>query len=346
MATTGQPTTFAELFGDLLVRMRADSTASGASEQIAKRYLNIALHDIHIQQNWPWAERTATLITRPPYTTGSVSIASTSRTTLEGSNTLWNTAVSGMGFNNANAGGKVYISTGGEVYTVSSVGSDTSITLSSRYTQDIDVASTYALAYGSYRYYEDEYALASDFFRLVDIRQFSDVMHIPVLGAAEFYRKIPRNAIRADAPQCCTLIELGPSGSADWRPRVVFYPHPDQAYSIPYRYMTRNLAVSSAGVGQTEMSADADEPIIPVRYRHILLSYASFIWYRDQKDDQRSQEAYTEYTDGVKRAAGDSNPQRDYPRIIPARTTKPYFFARGSGSRFTTNPDAWNSFRE
>ena len=345
MATIGQPTTFAELYGDLLVRMRADTTSGGAAETIARRYLNIALHDIHIQQNWPWAERTATLITRPPYMTGSVSIASTSRTTLEGTSTLWNTAVSGMGFNNMNVGGKVYL-TGGEVYRVSAVGSDTSATLASRYTQDLDVASAYPLAYASYTYYEDEYALASDFFRLIDARQFSDVMHIPVLGSKDSYRRFPRNASRSGAPECCTIIELGPSGSSDWRPRVVFYPYPDRAYSIPYRYITRNLAVSSAGAAQTEMSADADEPIIPVRYRHVLLAYASFIWYRDQKDDQRSQEAYTEYTDGVKRVAGDSNPQRDFPRIVPARRYRPYFFARGTGSRFSTDSSAWDEFRE
>ena len=330
--------------GDLLNRQRADSTASGTAETTAKRYLNIALHDVHIQQNWMWAERTTTLITRPPYSTGSLSIASTSRTTFEGTNTLWNTAVSGMGFNNANVGGKVYLSTG-EVYRVSAVGSDTAITSASRYPFEQDVASDYALAYSAYTYYEDEYALASDFFRLIDQRQFSDVMAIPVLGSQDFYRRFPRNA-RSGSPQCATIIELGPSGSTDWRPRVVFHPYPDRSYSIPYRYITRNLAISSAGTGQTEMSADSDEPIIPVRYRHMLIPYASFIWYRDQKDDQRSQEAYQEYTDIVKRVAGDTNPQRDFPRIVPARRSKPYFFARGSGSRFTTDPTAWDEFRE
>lgn len=345
MATTGQPTVFSELYGDLLNRMRADTTSGGDAETVAKRYLNIALHDTHIQQNWPWAERTGTLITRPPYTTGSVSIASSSRTTLEGTNTLWNTSVSGMGFANANAGGKVYLSNG-EVYKVSSVGSDTAITLGSRYTGDLDVASTYALAYSSYTYFEDEYALAADFFRLVDARQFSDVMHIPVLGSQDFYRRFPRNATRSGAPRFATIIELGPSSSTDWQPRVVFYPHPDQAYSIPYRYQTRYLAVSSAGTAQVELSADADEPIIPKRYRHLLIAYASFIWYRDQKDDQRSQEAYQEYVDLVKRVAGDSNPQRDYPRIVPAKRYRPFFFARGTGSRFTTDSTAFDEFRE
>ena len=345
MSTSGQPTTFAELYGDLLVRMRADTTASSASETIAKRYLNVSLHDMHIQQNWPWAERTATVITRPYYQDGDVSIQAASRTTLEGGGTLWNTAVTGMGFNNLNVGAKIRLG-GQEVYKVSAVGSDTSATLQSRYVENITTASTYALAYGSYVAFQDEYSLASDFFRLVDARQFSDVMNIPVLGSQDFYRRYPRNAARGGAPEKCTIIELGQSSSTDWQPRVVFFPYPDTSYQIPYRYMTRNLAVSSAGTGQTEMSADTDEPIVPVRYRHILLSYASFLWYRDQKDDARSQEAYQEYVDGVKRVAGDSSPQRDRPRLIPVHARQQPIFARGRGTRFTTNPDAWDALRE
>src|SRR3990167_8109163 len=321
MSTAGQPTTFAELYGDLLSRMRADTTASGASEVVAKRYLNVALHDVHIQQNWPWAERPATLITRPPYTTGTVSIASAARTTLEGNNTRWGMALSGFAVTVATTGGKVYLSNG-ETYLVSSVDSDTQITLSSRFAADYDVASTYALAHSGYTYYQDEYALASDFFRLIDARQFSDVMHIPVLGSADFYRRFPLNATRSGPPGHATLIELGASGSTDWRPRVIFHPYPDQVYSIPYRYVTRNLAVSSAGVGQVEMSAGTDEPIIPVRSRHLLLTYASTLWYRDQKDDQRAGETYQEYVDGVKRIAGDSNPQRDKPRLVPMHMTR------------------------
>jgi len=335
VSTSGQPTTFAELYSDLLNRMRADTTASGMSETLAKRYLNVALHDVHIQQNWPWAERESVLITRPPYTTGSVSIATTARTTLAGTNTLWNTAVSGMGFNNMNAGGKIYLA-GGEVYKINSVSSDTSATLASRFTQSLDTASDYALSYSSYTYFEDEYALAADFFRLIDARQFSDVAAIQCLGSQEFYRRFPRNATRSGTPTHATIIELGPSGSTDWRPRVVFHPYPDDAHSIPYRYVTRYLAVSSTGTAQTELSADTDEPIVPVRYRHILLAYASFIWYRDQKDDQRSQEAYQEYVDGVKRIAGDTSPQRDFPRLVPVRRRAQPFFSRRASSRFTT----------
>lgn len=326
--------------------MRADTTASSASETIAKRYCNIALHDIHIGQNWPHAERAGVIVTRPAYETGDVSILASARTTLVGGGTLWNTAVTGMGFNNLNAGYSKIRLNGQEVYKVSAVASDTSATLQSRYVENVDTASTYALAYGGYVSYQDEYPLAADFFRLVDARQFSDVMNIPVLGSQEFYRRYPRNAVRGGAPEKCTIIELGPDSSTDWQPRVVFFPYPMTSYQIPYRYVTRYLAVSSTGTQKTEMTSDTDEPIIPVRYRHILLSYASFLWYRDQKDDSRSQEAYQEYVDGVKRFAGDSSPQRDRPRFIPAHVRRGPAFARGRGSRYTTDPDAWDTLRE
>lgn len=345
MSTTGQPTTFSDLFTDLLNRMRGDTTASG-SIVLAKRYVNMANHDLHIQQNWPWAERPATVVTRPVYSTGNISIQAATRTTIEGTGgTLWNTAVIGAGFNNMNLGGKVRIAGLNEVYQVSAVASNTSATLATRFVGSISTASAYALAYGTYTYFEDEYALASDFFRVIDMRSFSDVLNIPLLGSQEFYRRYPRNATRSGSPERATIIELGPGTTTDWRPRVVFHPYPDTAYVIPYRYMTRNLAVSSAGVGQTDMVADTDEPIVPVRYRHVLTVYGAFIWYRDRKDDQRSQEAYGEYVDLVKRMAGDSAPQRDNPRLIPARMRAKPFMARRGSSRFTTGTN-WDELRE
>jgi len=91
-------------------------------------------------------------------------------------------------------------------------------------------------------------------------------------------------------------------------------------YQIPYRYITTNLAVSSAGAGQANLSADADEPIVPLRYRHVLVLYAAYQWYRDRKDDARSSEAQADYVDLVKRMANDSDPQRDRPRF---RTNRP-----------------------
>jgi len=347
MSTSTTPTTFSDLITAVLNAVRGSTTASGSDETVAKRLINQGLSDLHVQEPWPWSERRDVIQTHAEYTTGSLSIASTSRTALEGSNTLWNTTVSGMGFANARAGGKIQIAGESDVYVVSSVGSDTAITLQSRYTGNVDVASAYAVAYGSYSYFEDEYALASDFWRLIDTRSFSDSLAIEVLGRSEFYKHYPRNDTPG-TPQQCTIIELGPAGSVAMRPRVVFHPPPDRVYTIPYRYVTNHLAVSSAGVGATDLSAATDEPIIPLRYRHVLVYYAIREWYRDRKDDARSQEANAEYADLVKRMKNDSFPERDTPRLRPARA--PYMAGvagpfRSRGGRYTANADRWDQLR-
>lgn len=319
MSSSTQVTDFSDLIRDLLNRVRDSTTSGGTPETIAKRYLNIALHDVHLQQNWPWAERNAVVLTRGTYTTGTVSIASTARTTLEGSGSLWNTAIAGMGFNNMRARGKLTISGETEVYIVSSVSSDTAGVLESRYVGSPTVASAYPVAYSDYTYYEDEYELASDFWRLVDARQFGDGVDIPIMSKQDFFRKYPRNTT-TDKPRICTILELGPSGSTAQRPRVLFHPAPNAIYQIPYRYITTNLAVSSTGTFAANLSADTDEPIIPLRYRHVLVLHALYQWYRDRKDDQRTQLAQSDYVDLVKRMANDSDPQRDRPSFRTSRS--------------------------
>lgn len=337
MSSTTAPQTFLDLYTDLLNRMRADATTA-TQIVLAKRYINIANQDVHVQQNWPWAERRTVLQTHAPYTTGTVSIALAARTTVTGVSTLWNTTVTGMGFTNARAGGRMVFAGALDPYVVDSVSADTTLTLTDRWLGDT------ALSGATYTYYEDEYALATDFFRMVDARQFTDILNIPIIGRQEFYRRFPRNAL-AGTPSVCTLIELGPSTSVAERPRVVFHPYPDASINIPYRYITKYLAVTTGGVGGTDLSSDTDEPIIPLRYRHVLILYAAMQWYRDRKDDQRSQEVGAEYVDLVKRMSGDSNPERDRPRFVPARSRYPLMLGRRGQARYTTG-SAWDEMRE
>ena len=76
MATTDQPTTFTELYTALLNRVRADTSDTATITQ-AKRYINIANHDLHIGfgESFPWAERSDVLRTKVQYTTGPISIS-------------------------------------------------------------------------------------------------------------------------------------------------------------------------------------------------------------------------------------------------------------------------------
>src|SRR5262245_12669496 len=127
MSATTQVTTFSDLYTEVLNRVRAN-TSDTTSIALAKRYINKGLNDIHIQRKRPWAERKRVLNTHAPYSTGTIAIALSARTTVTGSSTLWNTAVTGMGFNNARVGGKMVFGDN-EVYQVSAVTNDTSITL-------------------------------------------------------------------------------------------------------------------------------------------------------------------------------------------------------------------------
>jgi hypothetical protein len=114
-------------------------------------------------------------------------------------------------------------------------------------------------------------------------------------------------------------------------------------FMLPYAYVTSNFAVTSAGVEQTQMSSDSDEPIVPLIYRHAIVMHALYHWYRDRKNDKRSQEAKAEYVDLILRITGDVEVGASHPQLQPrisnyvrqART--PY--AR-RGRRYTTG----NSF--
>lgn len=310
MSVATQVTDLTDLRTDLLARLY-EATGVTGTNNIADRYLNIALHDIHVDpgNNWPWAVRRGQILTHARYTTGTVSITEAARTTVTGSSTLWNTAVTGMGYNNTRAGGKMTFSGQPYVFEVSAVGSDTSITLTDRWPGD-------ALSGANYTYFEDEYSLASDFFRLADVRSFSDDMKIATLGPQEFRRRFPRNSTTG-RPLKATVIQLGFSGSTTPQYRVAFAPAPDTVYQVPYTYITTNLAVSSAGVEQTQLTAASDEPIVPLRYRHALVFHALYNWYRDRHDDTRSAEAKAEYVEIVQRMAGDSYTAQDLPRFVP-----------------------------
>lgn len=296
-STTTQLTTFRDLYMDLQNRVRVQTGVS-ATESQAKRYINIANQDFYLGFDYklPWAERRGFIRTHAPYTTGTVSIAVGS-TSLTGDTTLWNTA-NDYGEFNARAGGKLTLSGGTDIYQVASVTSDTALTLSSRY------VGSAALSGATYKYFEDEYALASDFLRPVDAQSFTDNYSIPLIGRAEWRRRYPRPNV-AGRPRVASILDLTFSGTSTPVRKVLFYPYPDTTYVIPYDYISSAVMVSTAGVEGTNMSEDTDEPTMPLRYRHALIFHALSHWYRDKRDDQRSQEAKAEYTDIIGRIVND-----------------------------------------
>lgn len=309
MSSTSQITTFADMVTDLQNRFRV-TTGVTATETIVKRYLNIALHDMHLgfEYKLPWAERRATLRTQDDYSTGTIT-ATRGSTTITGSGTAWDTN-NDFTVKNMRANGRIVINGSSTVYTISAVGGDTSATLATAFTEE-------TVSDGTYVYFEDEYDLASDFLRPVDVQHFSEETSIDLMPRTEFRRRFPSNSIPGRGPYVATILDFAPSGNTTPIRRVKFAPPPNDYRLIPYAYITSHLAVSSAGTGQTSLSADADEPIVPLRYRHAIILHACYNWYRDRKDDSRSQEVKAEYTDIMTRIALDQEIGSPRPQLRP-----------------------------
>src|SRR3990167_421634 len=120
VSSTTQYTTFSDLYSALQVAARV-TTGVSATETIAKRLINAALHDMHIGTDYrfPWAERSALLRTQAEYTTGTVT-ATKGSTTLTGDSTLWNTN-NDFTVKNMRANGKVRIAGGLTPYTITAI---------------------------------------------------------------------------------------------------------------------------------------------------------------------------------------------------------------------------------
>jgi hypothetical protein len=248
---------------------------------------------------------------------------------------LWNTA--GLyGTNNIEVGWKIKVSGNETVYRVATITNDTTLTLDTAYVGTTVTA-------GTYNCFKDEYALPTDYLRPVDMRFFDDAHEIQLVDRRQLRRALPRNSVTG-RPLFATQIELGPSGSTALRPRLVIAPPPDQVYSIPYNYITNLLAVSSAGVGQVNLAADADEPIVPLRYRAAIYHYAMSMVY-EHKDDGRQQMAMQQYQQIMQRTLSDVTVGDRRMRIEPSissytvRAERPY-----SGSSQHRRFDSNNRF--
>jgi len=307
MAATTQPTDFSDLYTALLNAVRME-TGITATENQAKRAINVALHDMHIGfgEHFPWATRRATLVTQAPYSTGTLSI-NQGDTVLTGSGTAWNTN-NAFGVANMRVGGKITIASGNEVYEIATVTNDTTAAL----TTDYIPANASGAAYS---YFEDEYALATDFLRPINQRQFStSSLPITLVDREDFEVWFPQNNTTG-TPFLGAIIDLAFSGNATPRRRLRLAPPPSSALMIPYNYVTSNLAVSSTGTEAANLSADTDQPIIPLRYRYAIVLHGLATFYRDKRDDERAEATRIEYVDMLNRIVSDTEIGAGRPRV-------------------------------
>lgn len=332
MSSTTITTTWADLYGALMKDMRTNSSNTDVIER-AKRYIDEGHHWMYVGhgEKFHWAERRATIKTHAVYTTGTIA-ATIGSGTLTGTDTLWTTN-NDHGQPNARAGGKLTIGGGSTVYTVLTVPGAGSMTITPEYIGETDTEL-------EYRYFEDEYALASDFRKPIDKRNFDDGREIHLIGRTDFRRLHPRNWIPTQNIRHAIIQDHAPSGNTTPIRRVVFGPPPSTTMIIPYSYVTNHIVVDATGTAKASFTADTDEPIMPLAYRSLILLAAKFVWYREAKDDARAQTVFQEFSLRMDQMIGDTDLGAQALRVrspysmYRARARNPYY---KSGRRYDIN---------
>jgi len=336
VSSTSSPVDFSDLYTDLLNRVRGQTTNS-ETVVIAKRYINTALRDMHMghHESFPWAERRASIYTHPEYSTGTLDQVQGNNAIIGTTTAVLFTTVNTFGQVNVRVGGKFVVNGGPEVYRVidSSPVSVNVATIEMPYVGESGTLLPYI-------YFEDEYDLASDFLRPMDVYNFSHEMNLELLDRNEFRRRyVGRDT--PGKPRVSTIIDVTFDGSSTPVRKLKLHPPPDEAYQIPYHYVTKNLAVSALGVEAENLIVDTDEPIVPVQYRHVIVLHAYANFLRDRKDDERAQAATGEYEKALARMVADteigSRRMSIRPRVAMYSARAKRVWNHGGGRRFDTN---------
>lgn len=212
-------------------------------ETVAKQALNDILQEICQSHNYSWLYGSSSFITVLPYETGTIT-ATEGSATITGSGTAFTSAMVGRKFSCEDA-----------TYTILARVSDTEITLSTVYAGAGGAGLTYKI-------YQDEYSLASDVEDTLSVRQENSPFKL-VKRSNEFMDKYYPQRTSFGYPIYYSPVGYDSTGYM----KIAVYLIPNQARNIYYRYKKR----------VTEMSLDADTPIIPLRYRWVLAKGALYI---------------------------------------------------------------------
>lgn len=104
-----------------------------------------------------------------------------------------------------------------------------------------------------------------------------------------------------DYAKYCTIFGQDSSGSR----RLVIFPTPDTAYTL---YIDANNYV-------TPLSADADEPIMPMQHRQILYHFAMYKLWSYHRNDPKAGEALNNFNTMLSKIDGEARAEIDFPQI-------------------------------
>lgn len=205
-----------------------------------KAYLNMAGRDVWTAYAWRERRGEGTITTVAPYSTGTVA---SSETTITGTGTTFPSYTAALA--------TFARSYSAPPYLVATRDSGTQLTLADSYAET-------ALSGSSYVVYQDLYSLASDADTLIGVRLLKEGMD-GTLGQLTEGRLEDMVTIPGESgtPSVYSMVTNTSGGLK----RVRLWPVPDAVYRLKYRYLK----------AYTDMSADADECVVPESRRDLLI---------------------------------------------------------------------------
>lgn len=336
MSDTTQFTTFSDLYNGLLKAIRSDRSNSETIEQ-AKRYINTALADIHLgfAEKVPWALRDYSFSTTTTFT-DTVTVVGATTTEAPNNVDYKQYTLSNTDSNGYTAGHKIAVTT---TSTDTSTGLEGYIrdTVAAASPINVNIYQIGLAVDDVVRVYQDEIEMPNDFMRLAGNLIKIGSRDIPVIGRVEFRHRFAGD-YSVNRPQFASVIDTTDVISGLDNRKLRLFPIPNAVERAHVTYVTKLLVTAADGTWQEEFSADTDEPIVPRRYRHAIFYHALSNWYRDRKDDVRSQEAKAEYVEIMNRITNDTEAGQSTMSLRPNRrpyrrkSNRPYSSGR-SGSR-------------
>jgi len=181
-------------------------TATGENSQSVKGLVNFIQDDIQNRLRYWWRKELKEFETVAAYTTGTVTVATSSGvSTVTGTSTVWTAAMVGR---------KFIIDDEKTAYKIASFTSTTSITLDRIYINNSDHTNTMSTASTGYSIVQDQYELPRDFAGFVyqNIRNVEEETVLKVMDAIEFDQKYP-SPYESDEPTMAVLRGLSQTSS-------------------------------------------------------------------------------------------------------------------------------------
>ncbi len=209
--------TFAQLKTELINILDDDGATSATT---VERALNSALRRVARAFDWPELKKRDFVQIVAPYKAGTVDVTNGS-TSLTGNSTAWQTA--------AVAKRKFALGYRSPIYTISSVGGETAITLSDAYLGSTAAAQTYVI-------YEDRVSMPADTGKILSIwlHDDNDAVELERVDETELVGW-GVYAGQEDAPSQFALIERDTATPANIQIRIGPYA-PDKAYNLEVKY--------------------------------------------------------------------------------------------------------------